>query len=223
MASPHSSLGDPAVFKSLQEIIAVQKEKGWDEAWKAEVTPWDAKAIQPALKELVETEAVNLPRSGRAFVPGCGRGYDAVYIASSLGLDTLGADISPTAIKAAEEYKDTVGGPGNVKFEVCDFFAVEEEAAFELIYDYTFFVAIPPSMRQAWGKQISRLVKPGGYLITLIFPILPYTDAGPPFYVRSEHYEAILGHEWEKILDTIPKKTLESHVGKERMLVWKKL
>lgn len=78
-------------------------------------------------------------------------------------------------------------------------------------------------MRQAWGKQISRLVKPGGYLITLVFPILPYTDAGPPFYVRSEHYEAILGHEWEKILDTIPKKTLESHVGKERMLLWKKL
>lgn len=36
-----------------------------------------------------------------------------------------------------DRYKDTVGGPENVKFEVCDFFAVEEEAAFELIYDYT--------------------------------------------------------------------------------------
>ncbi|KAI9067587.1 thiol methyltransferase 1 [Trametes sanguinea] len=222
MAS-HSSLGDPVVFKTLHEIIAAKKEEGWDEAWYAEVTPWDAKTIQPALKELVESGAMDLPRAGRAFVPGCGRGYDAVYIASTLGLDTLGADISPTAINAAQEHKDAVGGTENVKFEVSDFFALQDQAAFDLIYDYTFFVAIPPSMRPAWGKQMSKLVKPGGYLITLVFPILPYTDAGPPFYVRPEHYEEVLGPGWEKVLDKIPETTLESHVGKERMLVWQKL
>jgi hypothetical protein len=29
------------------------------------------------------------------------RGYDAVYIAAKLGLETVGMDISPTAINAA--------------------------------------------------------------------------------------------------------------------------
>ncbi|KAI9001217.1 thiol methyltransferase 1 [Trametes punicea] len=218
-----SDLGvDPGVLQSLRELIDTQKERGWDEAWKVQVTPWDAGTVQPALKELVESKAVDLPTSGRALVPGCGRGYDAIYIAASLGLETIGTDISPTAIKAAQEYKDTVGGPDNVWFEVSDFFAMDE-ATFDLVYDYTFFVAIPPSMRPAWAKQMSKLVKPGGFLITLVFPILPYTDVGPPFYVRPEHYEEVLDSGWEKVLDKVPENTLESHVGKERMLVWKRL
>ena len=33
---------------------------------------------------------------------GC-QGYDPIFIAATLGLDTLAIDISPTAIKAANE------------------------------------------------------------------------------------------------------------------------
>jgi hypothetical protein len=32
------------------------------------------------------------------------QGYDAIFIASSLGLDTLAIDISPLAIDAANQY-----------------------------------------------------------------------------------------------------------------------
>ncbi|KAI0650037.1 S-adenosyl-L-methionine-dependent methyltransferase [Trametes meyenii] len=211
-----------AAQRQVRELIGAHQEKGWDEAWKAEVTPWDAGTPQPALKELIESGGLDLPRSGRALVPGCGRGYDAAYIASSLGLETIGVDISPTAVESAEQYRISIGAPDNVKFEVTDFFA-PSSITYDLIYDYTFFVAIPPSMRTAWGSQMSKLVKPGGFLITLIFPILPHTDSGPPFYVRPEHHEHVLGSGWKKVWDKIPEKTLESHVGKERMIVWKKL
>jgi hypothetical protein len=38
----------------------------------------------------------------RSKVPSAlSRGYDAVYIAAKLGLETVGMDISPTAIRAA--------------------------------------------------------------------------------------------------------------------------
>ncbi|KAI0676884.1 S-adenosyl-L-methionine-dependent methyltransferase [Trametes maxima] len=217
-------VADPrsAAQRQLRELIGEHKERGWDEAWKAEVTPWDVGTGQPALKELIESSGLDLPRSGRALVPGCGRGYDAAYIASSLGLETLGTDISPTAIQSAEEYRVSIGAPENVKFEVADFFA-PSDATCDLIYDYTFFVAIPPSMRTAWGSQMSKMVKPGGFLITLIFPIQPHTDTGPPFYVRPEHHVEVLGSGWEKVWDKVPEKTLESHIGKERMVVWKKL
>ncbi|KAI9067161.1 S-adenosyl-L-methionine-dependent methyltransferase [Trametes sanguinea] len=226
VAYSNDHYGDQKYFGPLQELVGKEKEKGWDEAWKTKLTPWDAGTFQPALQELVESGAVNLPKSGRALVPGCGRGYDAVYIARSLGLDTLGADISAKAVQAAKDYKNAIGGPDNVRFEVTDFFAMDTPAAFDLAYDYTFFIAIPPALRPAWGKQMTKLVKPGGFLITLVFPIEEeYTDAGPPFFVRPEHYAEVLGAgtNWEKVWDAVPAKTLDTHVGKERLVVWRRL
>lgn len=84
-------------------------------------------------------------------------------------------------------------------------------------------MAIPPTRRPEWGQVMNRLVKPGGYLITLVFPLDPKVDYGPPFYVRPEHYVEVLGDRWEKIVDKIPEMSLESHKNKERLVVWKKL
>jgi methyl halide transferase len=41
----------------------------------------------------------------------------------------------------------------------------------DLVYDYTFLCAIPPVMRGQWAAKMASLVKPGGELLTLIFPI----------------------------------------------------
>merc|ERR1712093_965885 len=81
----------------MREIISQHGAGGWDEAWKQGVTPWDSDdgTVRPPLKELVEDVKFPLPTSGRAIVPGCGRGYDAAYFASSLGLESWGVDISP--------------------------------------------------------------------------------------------------------------------------------
>lgn len=70
---------------------------------------------------------------------------------------------------------------------------------------------------------MSKLVKPGGYLITLVFPIDPPQDVGPPFFVRPEHYVGPLGEGWEKVIDKVPERSSETHVNRERLVVWKKL
>ena len=88
---------------------------------------------------------------------------------------------------------------------------------------YSFFVAIPPSRRAEWGRQMKKLVKPGGFLITLVFPIDDDNGTGPPFYVRGEHYEEVLGEGWEVVVDKVPEVSLESHVGRERMVVRRRL
>ena len=87
----------------------------------------------------------------------------------------------------------------------------------------SFFVAVLPPRRPEWGRKMAELVKPGGYLICLVFPILPYTEFGPPFYVRPEHYDEVLGDGWEKVLDEVPKISMDSHAGKERIVVRRKL
>jgi hypothetical protein len=70
---------------------------------------------------------------------------------------------------------------------------------------------------------MNSLIKPGGYLITLVFPLDPETDVGPPWFVRPEHYLGPLGSGWEKVVDRIPTASSPEHVGRERLVVWKKL
>jgi len=209
----------------LREIITADAPSGsWDVAWQKKLTPWDAGDVQPPLKEVIESGLVDFPRQGRALVPGCGSGYDVLYISTALGLECLGLDISPTAVEAANALAAKAGVSDKVAFTVQDFFAMQvpDSEKFDIIYDYTFFVAIPPSRRLEWGKQMNALIKPGGYLITLVFPIDPPTDIGPPFFVRPEHYLEPLGDNWEKVLDKVPETSIEFHVGKERIVVWRK-
>lgn len=67
------------------------------------------------------------------------------------------------------------------------------------------------------------LVKPGGYLITLIYPLAPQPyEGGPPFYVTPQHHVEVLGDGWEKVLDRVPERSAEGHGGKERIVVWKR-
>ncbi len=87
----------------------------------------------------------------------------------------------------------------------------------------SFFVAIHPSQRSEWGTQMAALVKQGGYLITLVFPMEPKKDYGPPWYVRPDHYDEPLAGNFEKVLDKVPEKLLEGWPdGGQHLLVWKR-
>ncbi|KAJ4485286.1 S-adenosyl-L-methionine-dependent methyltransferase [Lentinula aciculospora] len=218
--------------------IITEDPQSWDILWKQKVTPWDSGEIQPPLRQVVEGGNVPFAKGGRALVPGCGRGYDTIYLALALGTDTIGLDASVTAVEAANELlQSELLNPdvaSKIHFEAADFFKYEvpEDGKFDLIYDYTFFVAIPPSKRPLWGSQINSLIKTGGYLITLMFPHVPSHDpqpytAGPPFYSNFTSYEEVLragGGEWQVVSDKIPDDhtLLDPHKGKDRIVVWKK-
>jgi len=150
-------------------------------------------------------------------------------ISHALGLECLGLDIADTAVKKANERLDKAKGMNpNLRTTVSkgDFFALDplQNELFDLIHDHTFFCAIPPSIRVDWGKQMAKLIKPGGYLITIVYPLLPYVEpTGPPYYIRPEHYEELLNSNFVKVLDKVPEKSSPSHQGKERLVIWKRL
>ena len=55
--------------------------------------------------------------------------------------------------------------PSNVFFKALDFFNFElpqDGEKFTIGYDYTFFCALPPKMREDWGKRYAEIIKPGG-------------------------------------------------------------
>ena len=146
--------------------------KGWDKLWKeGDFLPWDKGTPNPALVDLLDTrqDLIGSPllaegdtkRRKRALVPGCGRGYDVLLLAS-FGYDAVGLEISANAVQSCEEEKRANGtkyavrdesvGAGESRFIVGDFFAdewlreVEGPGKFELIYDYTVHTPTPPIM-----------------------------------------------------------------------------
>lgn len=88
----------------------------WDERYAA-VGPAPAGATGPP-PQLAPYEDL-LPSSGTALELACGRGRGAVWLAGR-GLDYLGVDVSPVAVRLARELVDH-GGLGNrCRFEVVD-------------------------------------------------------------------------------------------------------
>ncbi|CEL57817.1 putative thiol methyltransferase 2 OS=Arabidopsis thaliana GN=HOL3 PE=1 SV=1 [Rhizoctonia solani AG-1 IB] len=207
-----------------------QEQEGWDAAWQEGVTPWDAGMPQPPLRQVFETSIwsdLGMPKSGRALVPGCGRGYDAIYLASQ-GYQVTGVDISATAVNEAQKYLSSHPDANNIKvqYQVLDFFQSPSltEEPFDLVYDYTFFCAIPLELRESWGRRVADIVKPGGHLIALMYPIDPdrRRNDGPPFPVDFNAYSTVLEESWDNILNVVPTVSRPNHEDRERLGVWRR-
>ncbi|XP_019174386.1 PREDICTED: probable thiol methyltransferase 2 [Ipomoea nil] len=181
-----SSASNPKVDR-LQGVVHSDSTDGWEKCWEQGVTPWDLGKPTPVLAHL--HRAGELPK-GRALIPGCGSGHDVVEIACPERY-VIGLDISENAIRKAKELSLSSPNADCFAFLKADFFSWHPVELFDLVFDYTFFCAIEPEMRQAWASKIQDLLKPDGELITLIFPISDHAG-GPPYKVSVSDYEEVL-------------------------------
>ncbi|XP_021889222.1 probable thiol methyltransferase 2 [Carica papaya] len=206
-------------LNKLQQLINADPSGAWEKRWELGITPWDLGQPTPIVLHLQQHGS--LP-NGRALIPGCGTGYDVVAMAS-LERYVVGLDISENAIKKAKEMSFSSPNANCFAFLKEDFFTWCPSELFDLIFDYTFFCAIEPSMRSAWAKRMHELLKLDGELITMIFPI---TDrvGGPPYSVSVAAYEEVLcpiGFRPVSIVDN--NLATASRQGIEKLGRWKKL
>jgi len=136
----------------------------WSALWdKGDFLPWDRGTPNPALEDILShrkdllgscftKDSAGNPRRKRALVPGCGKGYDVLLLAS-FGYDAFGLEVSETAVKRCYEEQEIHGGKypvsneiagaGTVMFMLGDFFAtnwmrnIGGEGQVDVIYDYT--------------------------------------------------------------------------------------
>jgi len=198
----------------------------WAQLWDSgDFLPWDRGSPNPALVDSLELREdilgnscfIKDPVTGeqrrkRALVPGCGRGYDVIFLAS-LGYDAYGLEVSAKAVELckefAEDYKDEYPakdenvGAGKAKFILGDFFKndwlgeVDGGGTFEILYDYTFLCALHPSLRPVWSRRYFELIAAHSEsaLICVEFPTYKEpSTGGPPFGVPSNLYVAHLEH-----------------------------
>jgi SAM-dependent methyltransferase len=196
----------PAEARALMQQVmplhgGAAAASGWAAVWDRKLTVWDLKAPTPLMQAEVAAALADgrVPAGGAALVPGCGAGHDVRALAAQ-GLRVVGADVVEQAIEAA---RAVAAGQAGAQLVCADFFAPAASpllapASFDLICDYTFFCAITPAQRAAWGARTAALLRPGGRLLTLMFPLAADEVAadpaatGPPHPVSLAEYRRAL-------------------------------
>jgi SAM-dependent methyltransferase len=169
----------------------------WDGLYAAGRDGWDLRGPTPVLARLLETAP---PPPGRAAVPGCGRGHDARLLARH-GYPTVGFDFAEAAIVEARRLASgerRAAGPAAapLAFEQRDVFTLADAypGAFDLVWEYTCFPAVDPSKRAEYVDVLWRILRPGGRLLALFFPVdRPFVEQGPPFMSTREEIRRLLG------------------------------
>lgn len=174
----------------------------WARRYADQSTPWDLRRITPPLASLLASgrlAALGHGEGGRVAVPGCGRGHDLRAFAQA-GYRVTGFDIVPAVVAEARALLalNRVGAEESLAEVHCrDVLGVggEYPAAFDVVYDYTCFCALPPHLRSAYGREVAALLRPGGIWLGLAFPLDPARTGkdGPPYLIRPEDLEASFG------------------------------
>jgi SAM-dependent methyltransferase len=147
-------------------------------------------------------------------VPGGGRGHDAILLAQR-GLDVDLVDFAPAALEAAASL--AAGAGAVIHTHLQDYFSLPgmpyHRERYDLIWEYTFFCAIDPSLRKAYAQAALNLLKPGGLLVGLFFP-LESDKPGPPFLVSRDEVRELFSSFSEGRIEE-PQRSVKPRAGRE--------
>ncbi|MDE0890558.1 MAG: methyltransferase domain-containing protein [Planctomycetota bacterium] len=152
-------------------------KEDWGARYLAKDTPWNHGDPHPEVRRLIAAGEFPFPESGnRVLVPGCGPAHDARAIAEE-GYEVTGVDFSEEVTPLATATLNGCGG----KFLCEDALAHDPKEPYDLVFEHTFLCAIDPSLRPRYAEMISRVLRPGGLLAIIVFPVdRPREEEGPP-------------------------------------------
>lgn len=151
----------------------------WDIKYKTNDIGWDLGQVSPPIKEYIDTI---LDKNLRILIPGCGNSHEADYLLSQGFTNITVIDIAPTLVeKIQEKFKNN----SNIKIVLGDFF--EHQGEYDLIFEQTFFCALPPIMREKYVQKMYYLLSKKGILAGLLFN--KTFESGPPFGGSQNEYE----------------------------------
>lgn len=198
---------DPAqpAFESLRldlpEGDELSPRYDWRARYAEEHTPWDLGGTHPGLAAWWQAQGAQLGLKS-AVVPGCGKGHDVLFLARQ-GLRVSGVDVVDLCADNFATELVELGGA----FHLANFLAAGRPEGptpaqlggpFDLLYEHTIFCAIEPDQRAAFGRAAAACVKPGGYLLSFLFPgDKPLEAGGPPHRAEPAHLSAALGDAFE--------------------------
>ncbi len=153
----------------------------WSDRYKNGETGWDLGNISPPLKayfDQLENKKLKI------LIPGCGRGYEGIYLLENGFINVFLADYSREALN--EVKKNAPDFPDN-NLLCANFFDLE--GLFDLIIEQTLFCAIDPALRDDYVTKMEELLSDEGKVVGLLFN--KEFEGGPPFGGEKLEYEKL--------------------------------
>ena len=149
--------------------------------------PWEHDDPHPLLAAWARERGVHgTTRSG--LVVGCGLGADAEFLAS-LGFETAGFDVSPSAIDLARERHQG----STVDYRIVDMFDPPPDSirGFDLVVEIYTVQALPRARRRDAVAAVAAFVAPGGTLLVVSAAQQAHDDLdeGPPWPLTARDIE----------------------------------
>jgi SAM-dependent methyltransferase len=157
--------------------------------------PWSIGAPQPELAALIEQGKFR----GDVLDVGCGEAAISLALAER-GHNTVGLDLSPTAIQLARREAEK-RGLTNATFEVADISSFTGyDGRFGTIVDSTLFHSIPVEAREGYQQSITRAAAPGASYFALVFDKTA-VPGGPINAVTADELRDVASKYW--VIDEI--------------------
>lgn len=187
----------------------------WDTLYATSDTGWDLGAPSPVLRAALDLGLLGPP--GHVLVPGAGNGHDALLLARQghtvTAVDFASSPVAHLRDAAARENLPVTALQQDV-FTLADGPAARFDAAFE----YTCFVAIDPARRDDYVRMLTHVVRPGGRLLFLAFPI-GRTAPGPPHGLTLEELRVRFGPAWHWVLESAAPVSPSARAESERLVL----
>ena len=152
----------------------------WERAYARGDLPWDIGRPQSVFRRLAEAGLI----AGPVLDSGCGTGEHALLLAS-LGIEAVGVDVSPTAIRTAQQKARDRGHAAT--FFVGDVLQLSTlDRTFRSVIDSGMFHTLDDPERERYVSELARTLEPGGRLFLLCFSELTPGDAGPRRVTQAE-------------------------------------
>ena len=177
----------------------------WNGKYADRHTPWDLGRESEPVRRLA---ASHFPSAGRVLIPGCGRGYEAVYLAER-GYRVTAVDFADEAVRFLRE----LAGEKGVILEILqeDLFSLDaaRNGTFDVLLEQTCFCAIDPSLYRDYEQMAHRLLAPGGRLLGVFMEVKDIE--GPPYdcpldMVRGQFPEDRWRFDWSEPLPRNPER-----------------
>ena len=137
----------------------------WEDIYLDDDAGWDLGGVTPVFDDIAD----QLSR-GKVCIVGCGKGYDAVMFAQK-GFEVTAVDFAPSAVIALE----TMSNKENVNVQILqsNIFVLtpKYDSVFDYVIEQTCFCAVNPERRQEYERLVYKILKPGGKLIGLWYPL----------------------------------------------------
>ena len=195
----------------------VNHSQFWEDIYLENDTGWDLKGVTPFF-DSISNELIQ----GKVCILGCGRGYDAIMFAEK-GFDVTAVDFAPTPI--SELNKLAIQKSVIITTVQDDIFSLVEKFpdTFDYVIEQTCFCAIDPNRRKEYEILVRTILKPGGKLVGLWFPLdKSQKEGGPPFGTTIYEVKSIFNSGWKIEKENFPSQSVEPRKGREKLIIFKK-